>query len=280
MIKKMRIFTGAIILLGLTGSCSNAQKSQDISPEADLPNPASEYCIEQGYTLEIITAADGSQSGICTFDDGSSCDEWAYFRGECGPSSLENTPEAAADSNTSPTSSPSEISSIPTINPADYQGWWTYTQPDYSFSIMLPEDWVVEEITTADSLMSGHSLNLRPKDIAPDVVFTKENIRMSFRLVGEDVRIWPTGVGQGEFVPQGTLEVAGEPVLRYLLVCPSGETTSIWYHQADGVPNITRGDLEFGFIFSASPSHCEPGYTLEGKNQLQGEMIISSLRVP
>ena len=29
---------------------------------ANLPNPASVYCEEQGYTLEIRTAADGSQS--------------------------------------------------------------------------------------------------------------------------------------------------------------------------------------------------------------------------
>jgi hypothetical protein len=27
---------------------------------------------------------DGSQSGICIFLDGSTCDEWIYYRGECG----------------------------------------------------------------------------------------------------------------------------------------------------------------------------------------------------
>ena len=67
---------------------------------------------------------------------------------------------------------------------------------------------------------------------------------------------------------------------RVLLVCPTGEVTSIWYHQGEGVPNITRGDLEFGFIFSATPSHCEAGYSLSGKVQRVGEMIIASLNVP
>ena len=49
-----------------------------------MPNPASVYCEQNGNTLEIQTASDGSQSGVCVFPDGSTCDEWAYFRGECG----------------------------------------------------------------------------------------------------------------------------------------------------------------------------------------------------
>ncbi len=60
-------------------------------PAAGLPNPASVNCIEKGNKLDIITADDGSQSGVCTFPDGSSCEEWAYFRGECGPS-VQNNP--------------------------------------------------------------------------------------------------------------------------------------------------------------------------------------------
>ncbi len=53
-------------------------------PQASIPNPASVYCIQQGNKLEIRTAADGSQNGICVFPDGSTCDEWAYYRRECG----------------------------------------------------------------------------------------------------------------------------------------------------------------------------------------------------
>jgi len=50
-----------------------------------MPNPAALYCEQQGYTSEIRTAADGSQYGVCIFPDGSECDEWAFYRGECGP---------------------------------------------------------------------------------------------------------------------------------------------------------------------------------------------------
>lgn len=232
------------------------------TPQANMPNPASVFCEQQGYRLEIRTAADGSQTGVCVFPDGSECDEWAYFRGECGP-----LPTA--------TVSPTEFPTAMPIDPADYQGWWAYTHAVYGFSIMLPEDWIVEEITTNDPLLNGHMLSLHP-----EYAVDKENIRLTFRRAGEEARLWPTGVGQGEFIPQGTLDVAGQPAQRLLLVCPTGEVTSIWYHQAEGQPNLTRGDLEFGFIYSATPSHCESGYSLSGKVQRVGEMIIASLKVP
>jgi putative hemolysin len=51
-------------------------------PQANMPNPASKYCQENGGTLEIITDKDGSQFGMCKFED-YSCEEWAYFRQEC-----------------------------------------------------------------------------------------------------------------------------------------------------------------------------------------------------
>jgi len=48
-----------------------------------MANPASVYCEQNGGKLEIKTAPDGSQSGICKFTDGSECEEWAYYRKEC-----------------------------------------------------------------------------------------------------------------------------------------------------------------------------------------------------
>ncbi len=58
--------------------------------QVNIPNPASVYCEQNGNKLEIHTAADGSQSGVCVFPDGSTCDEWAYFRGECDMAIPEN----------------------------------------------------------------------------------------------------------------------------------------------------------------------------------------------
>jgi putative hemolysin len=66
-------------------------------PQAVLPNPASVYCEENGNHLEIQTATDGSQSGVCVFPDGSSCDEWTYFRGECSPAAQNSPTPAMSD---------------------------------------------------------------------------------------------------------------------------------------------------------------------------------------
>ncbi len=83
-----RIFAYTIILMALT-ACTAPQvqtpepAATDIT-QVNMPNPASLYCEQNGNTLELRTADDGSQSGVCVFPDGSTCDEWAYYRGECG----------------------------------------------------------------------------------------------------------------------------------------------------------------------------------------------------
>jgi len=70
-------------------------------PQVNMPNPASLYCEQNGNTLEILTADDGSQSGVCIFPDGSTCDEWAYFRGECGPAAQKSpTPAMTVEATT------------------------------------------------------------------------------------------------------------------------------------------------------------------------------------
>jgi putative hemolysin len=98
-----RIFTFTIILIALTACTSfRVQTSESAGtdiPPVNMPNPASVYCEQNGNKLEIQTASDGSQSGVCIFPDGSTCDEWAYFRGECGPageSSLTPVPTVEA----------------------------------------------------------------------------------------------------------------------------------------------------------------------------------------
>jgi putative hemolysin len=85
--KKIIPFT--IILMALTACTTFQVQTLETTgteiTQVNMPNPASVYCEQNGNELEIQTAADGSQSGVCVFPDGSTCDEWAYYRGECGP---------------------------------------------------------------------------------------------------------------------------------------------------------------------------------------------------
>jgi putative hemolysin len=235
-------------------------------PDANLPNPASAFCEEQGYTVEIVTAADGSQTGECVFPDGSRCDEWVFFRGECAPGLQPGDEDETADAAAIPTPLP--------VNLEDAAEWVTYTHPVHGFTFRLPGDWLVAEDNAADSLLSGHLLILRPAD-APEA----ESIRLTFRVVGEDTLLWPTGVGEGEFIEQGRLEIAGEPVVRRLLVCPSGEVSAVYYQPEQGGPNILRGGLEFAIIYTASPAHCTANASLGGAALQTGETIIASLEV-
>ncbi len=69
-------------------AADGSQSIECVDPDGSapsMPNPASVYCEQNGNKLEIQTASDGSQFGECVFPDGVTCEEWAYFRGECGP---------------------------------------------------------------------------------------------------------------------------------------------------------------------------------------------------
>lgn len=61
----------------------------------EIPNPASLNCEEQGGILDIITKTDSSQYGVCTFSDGSQCEEWKLKRGECSKGQYVPTPGKA-----------------------------------------------------------------------------------------------------------------------------------------------------------------------------------------
>ncbi len=84
----LAVMVAALALAGCGG-----RGSEPAGGAVGMPNPASVHCEEQGYTLEIRTASDGGQYGVCIFDDGTECEEWAYFRGECSPGQFETAPE-------------------------------------------------------------------------------------------------------------------------------------------------------------------------------------------
>jgi putative hemolysin len=99
-----RIITFTIIMLSLTACTVFRVNSEPVATDesqVNMPNPAAAYCEQNGYEYEIHTADDGSQSGVCEFPDGSACDEWAYYRGECSPGAqASSTPAIAVEATT------------------------------------------------------------------------------------------------------------------------------------------------------------------------------------
>ena len=63
---------------------------KDKSNEVKLANPASVFCGENGGKTSIRIENYGDV-GFCLFPDGTECEEWAFFRGECRPGQFKTT---------------------------------------------------------------------------------------------------------------------------------------------------------------------------------------------
>lgn len=80
--------TPALCLLFLAilfAACAGKEPAPPAEPAqqgAQIANPASVNCEQKGGKLEIVEGP-GGQQGICVLPDGTRCDEWAFFRGEC-----------------------------------------------------------------------------------------------------------------------------------------------------------------------------------------------------
>ncbi len=83
MIRQSMMSLGVGLIASVLIACG-ANRATPV-PALDLANPASVFCTENGGTLTIRQDAAGNQTGFCGFPDGSECEEWAFQRGECGP---------------------------------------------------------------------------------------------------------------------------------------------------------------------------------------------------
>ena len=77
------LFVISVLLLITTGC-------KDKSDEVKLANPASVFCAENGGKTSIRIENYGDV-GFCLFPDGTECEEWAFFRGECRPGEFKTT---------------------------------------------------------------------------------------------------------------------------------------------------------------------------------------------
>jgi len=130
--------TTIIMLLLALAACTPVVPTRDA---ANMFNPASKYCQDQGFILILRTAEDGSQSGACAFPDGSECDEWAYFRGECGPNNMKPI-------------------STTTPAPSRVDGWKVYRDTEFGYRFEYPEgvEFTTGNDPTGSLILSGSNL--------------------------------------------------------------------------------------------------------------------------
>jgi hypothetical protein len=104
MTSKYVLFAGLILCISiflLVAGCTQQSESPEQVPVTTageirtpsitpgLPNPATDFCVQAGGMPEIIENPDGSEYGMCTFQNGTSCEEWSLFRGEgCKPGNV------------------------------------------------------------------------------------------------------------------------------------------------------------------------------------------------
>lgn len=90
--KKNILIVVALVLLAGIGFVANmapggAEKGTMIPPSEDavqIANPASQACIAYGYEIDMRKDNAGGEVGYCLFPDGTECEEWSFFRNECG----------------------------------------------------------------------------------------------------------------------------------------------------------------------------------------------------
>ncbi|MEN6478192.1 MAG: DUF333 domain-containing protein [Anaerolineales bacterium] len=145
---------------------------------ATLPNPASAHCVEQGGELEIRTDAEGGQYGVCLFADGSECEEWAFYRGECAPTG--EMPEA-------------------TIAPP------SYVHPTMGWGLSVPADWSLSD--GADYVLLSREVDGRSY-----LLF------VGARATGTTEPAFGTGLPEGELQPGGQIDVFDYALARHELV--------------------------------------------------------------
>lgn len=76
------------ILAPMTFANNETMQATAVTPTIGMANPASVNCAKLGGTASIQKDTNGGEYSNCKLPNGTICEEWALFRGECGKSTL------------------------------------------------------------------------------------------------------------------------------------------------------------------------------------------------
>lgn len=88
--KTTRLIIAALMVSSFMAACGGDDAPVTTNPPTtdggtQVANPASQYCVDQGGTLEIVDEAAG-QVGYCNLPDGTRIEEWEFFNASQSPS--------------------------------------------------------------------------------------------------------------------------------------------------------------------------------------------------
>jgi putative hemolysin len=195
-----------IILIGIgialtLAACARKTPTPTIIPlvdkDAEIANPASVYCGQYGGTLEIRTDETGGQMGVCVFADGSECEEWAYFRGECAPASALQDTLTPVPPSTGP-ATPSPETAI--------DGWKIYRDANTGLYFEYPPNATLEAVNG-----NPQALSIIGPDSWPTFYVSFPSDREDFRPPeGTDLAQWITGHSLSVDKRAADAQIAGE----------------------------------------------------------------------
>jgi formylglycine-generating enzyme required for sulfatase activity len=141
-----------------------------------------------------------------------------------------------------------------------FDGWYRYTNLDYSFSFHYPSDWTLEERLHA--LVFHHQ-------VVDTLYFT-----VGYHRVDEDLWLLRTGMPAGDFVSRGSVPFLGRALLRNVLVY-EGKDKLVSYGYGDAQP---WGDVVFGFFLDDYNASYE-AVDLPEEVQSQIDQVVASFEL-
>ena len=71
----------------MLAGCGDESEPTVTTTANEVANPASEFCVSKGGTVEIVDEA-GGQVGYCNLPGGTRVEEWEYFRSQTGTTTV------------------------------------------------------------------------------------------------------------------------------------------------------------------------------------------------
>ena len=144
----MRTKTLALLAILATSTmllawCNNTNNESEVVEPEEVLNEAWQYCVDNWWTHQIVTS-ETAVYGECTLPDGTVCEEWEYFNGEC-PANVEN--EYALT-----------IEDLDLIDEKAFPTSYTYTTYNFSTEERTgPEEYVYPEDISHTLLIPEHA---------------------------------------------------------------------------------------------------------------------------